>query len=108
MKFELNDKVKIISTGKVGIIKAYKYERSFNYGKLHETYRYYINAGGGYFNWYDEKDLRMDGEYEFKLKFEINFLNLLIDINLSNGNYEMVKQLNDEKVKLERGGKQWI
>lgn len=106
MKYNLGDKVRLKQTGKTGEIQHYKFDTYFVNKKVHELHRYYLYLGGHNFNWYSENEIEAIGEDDkFTPKFEIGLLNLLIDINLTSGNFDMVKWCNDEKVKLERGGK---
>jgi hypothetical protein len=96
MKFELEEKVRIKSTGKKGVIKAYKFETAFSYGKIRESKRYYIKIENNHFYWFDESDIELD-EYTFDSKFELGLLGLLIDVNLLAGNYEQVSVFNEKK-----------
>jgi hypothetical protein len=102
VKFELEEKIRIKSTGKKGVIKGYKFETAFSYGKVRESKKYYIRIENNHFYWFDESDIALD-EYTFDSKFELGLSELLIDVNLLAGNYEQVKIHIEQKQQL--GGK---
>jgi hypothetical protein len=98
-KFELEEKVRIKSTGRKGIVKAFKYETAFSYGKIRHSKRYYIKIENNHFYWFDESDIELD-EYTFDNNFELGWSELMIDVNLLAGNYEQVKIHNEIKQQL--------
>lgn len=101
-RFELESNIRIKSTGKKGVVKGYKYETAFSYGKIRESRRYYIHVERQHFYWFDEDAIEYD-ETTFDTKFDIGFLDLMIDTYLLAGNYEMVKEYRDQKLQLQGG-----
>jgi hypothetical protein len=95
VNFYLGDKIKVKETGKIGEIKAYKVEGFYHGGQIVNTIKYYIRFEPYANLWLEEKDISYEHTYEFPAKFELNLLNLLIDINLDRKDFEMVKQLNE-------------
>jgi hypothetical protein len=98
-RFEIGQCVKVKSSGIRVEIRAFKYEKAYSNGKLLESYRYFVKTHSGNFIWFDENLLELD-LYTFDPKFEIKLLDVLIDAHLLNGQYDVVKKLNDEKNKL--------
>lgn len=92
--------VKLKATGRAGEITAFKEECSFKDGKLNHTKRYLISFASYINNWHDESELVDMHNYNFTKKFEEQLLNMMIDINLDNQNFDMVKNFSDLKKKL--------
>lgn len=99
--FDIGETVKVKSNGKIGRIKSYKYEK-FKDKKsesLEESSRYFIMFNSFSFEWVDETDLEACYKYEFSDEFNFELFNLLIDVYLLSGNYDLVKKMNDLKSK---------
>jgi hypothetical protein len=99
MKFNLGDEVVIRATGKIGKIGHCKNEKYFVKGKLK-----IINSYGVIFSpyyttgWFYEAALSYPLEVD--PEFDEELLNLMIDINLENRNFDMVKNYSDIKYDL--------
>jgi hypothetical protein len=94
MKFELNESVRVISTGKVGVVNQTKHERFVQLGKLVDEKKYYVNFGS-FFNWYKESELGY--VYKDDPTFDIGLLGLLIDVYLIEKNFDAVQKLYDQQ-----------
>ena len=97
LKFNINDKVRVRATGRLGTVIGYKYEIHLEKGVKTTKVQYSVNFGTYLIDVFKEEQITH--EFEFDKKFEIGFLNLLIDIYLSNKhrNLKMVKYLHDLK-----------
>jgi hypothetical protein len=102
--YEIGDKVRLRATGRVGTVKSYKYERSRNSatGAIEEQSKYFICFNSFTFAWHDEYELKVYHEYEFDNLFELSLLNLLIDVYLKSGDFELVTKLNGQRSKYRR------
>jgi hypothetical protein len=94
MKYEIGQKVRVKSTGKVGKITCYRIDGYYLQGALREVIQYSVNTGTNYDSYYMEDLLESFGTYEFDKKFETALANLMIDINLDQENFDMVKNFN--------------
>jgi hypothetical protein len=98
MKFEIGDKVKIKSTDKEGIVKAYKIDGYLLHDKKQVVIKYCVQVGATIYNdWYQEQHLIPFMSYEFEKEFELGLLDFLIDIYLLNNKIDLVKQLHNQK-----------
>lgn len=98
-KFKLGEKVKLKSGDKKGEIKTQKFE-SFLYNGNHSTMvRYYVHFGGYYSDWKNEDQLESLENYTFDKKFELGLIETRIDAALADNNFELIKQLLEEKQK---------
>jgi hypothetical protein len=97
-KFGVGDKVRT-DTNKVGEIKACKHEIDGKGETVTSTTKYYVHFGSYDYKWVDENDLKEYHKFEFTNKFEIGFLNLLIDTHLAEGNFDLVKKYSQLKNK---------
>jgi hypothetical protein len=95
MKFNLGEKIRLRSTGRLGEIIHCKHEKYIYNGKITESKRYEVHFGSYDRRWYFEQDLVSD--YEFDNKFEIELCDLLINVYLRNKKYDLVKKLYNEK-----------
>lgn len=102
MKFEIGEKVKIKSSGKIGEVKTYKKEVFWHNGKLNTVRKYYVYTDQYYNLWFDESDLDHYNSYKFEDKFEIELLNFLINVYFDHGKWDLCRQLAEEK-KLYKG-----
>lgn len=98
MKFNLGEKVKFRATGRTGEVRMYKHELYLHNGSTKESIKYYVHFPPFTNEWYSEDQLQH--LLEVDSKFEFNFLEFLIDMNLKDGNYDMVKNFNEQKEKL--------
>lgn len=88
-KFRNGDRVRT-SSGRVGEIISCKYEIDLKNG---ESIRYYVRFSQYELRYMDEKEISEYHEDKFDNKFEIGLLNLLIDIYLTQRNFDMVKKM---------------
>lgn len=94
MKFEINQEVKVKTTGIVGIVKAIRYETYMLYGELKEITQYGILSKGSYYkDWYPEDQLTSALSYEFDDVFELGLRDLLIDTYLLHKKLDLVEML---------------
>lgn len=98
MKYEIGEKVKVKATGRTGEIKAFRHEAFLINGKIEETIKYYILFPPYSNEWYKEDQLQH--LLEVDSKFELNFLDYLIDMNLKDRQFDMVKNFHEQKEKL--------
>jgi hypothetical protein len=98
MQFQIGEKVKVTATGRIGEIKAYRQEGWNINGRIDETIKYYVFFPPYSNEWYKEEQLQH--VLEVDRKFESNFLDYLIDMNLKDGNFDMVKNYHNQKKKL--------
>jgi hypothetical protein len=108
MKFDIDDKV-VTATGRVGKIshcRKDKYRSSS--GKIVTIYNYEVHFSGAYSSiWYKESEIRLLDKLEdgFEQKFELLFLNLMIDKYLDERKFDIVKYyLNYKNEILKCGG----
>lgn len=98
MKFSLGEKVKLRATGRIGEVRMYKLEGYLHNGVEKESLKYYVHYPPYSNEWFKEDQLQHPLEVDSK--FESHFLDLLIDMNLKDGNYDMVKNYHEQKSKL--------
>jgi hypothetical protein len=104
MRFKLGEKVKVIATGQIGEVKTIKTELTLVNGQPREIYQYFIFIPPLSNRLFNENELAYGkDEPEFSKKFELNLLNLLIDINLKHGNYDAVKHFNEQRLQYRKG-----
>lgn len=99
MRFQLDEEVNVKATGRKGKIKQTKHELLYKNGVRTEINQYLVDLGGHYSTWFKEDELSP----MFSNEFEIGLIKLLIDVNLSRGNYEKVKLLHQEQLTREKG-----
>jgi hypothetical protein len=87
-KFSIGDKVRAAS-GNVGEITKCVYEIN---EKDEETKKYYVSFGTYDTRYIVEDELKEYHKFEFTKKYEIAFLDFLIDIYLSERNFDLVKK----------------
>ncbi|MBL4951085.1 hypothetical protein JK635_02370 [Neobacillus sp. YIM B02564] len=98
LKFDIDEKV-VTTTGKTGTIKSFRVDGNNKNGVKTIDIKYYVHFGGYASDWISEEHLKPYHDYDnFSPKFELDFLNLLIDVNLSKRNFEMVKYFNELKM----------
>jgi hypothetical protein len=101
MKFELGERVRVKSTGKVAKIKGYRIDAYYLQGNERHLVQYNLDYGTYYDNWLKEDMIeKFNTTYEFSKKFEAALADLMIDINLANKNLHMVKNFFDIKQSL--------
>lgn len=101
--FEVGDQVRIKNTGRIGVVISYKFEKSKSNGEIQESSRYFVSFNSYTQEWCNENFLIPHHEYEFKDTFELDLLNLLIDIYLKEHKFGLVKILDGQKSKYKRG-----
>jgi hypothetical protein len=99
MKYEIGQEVRVKGTDNVGIIKSYKIDGYVLYEKMHEVTKYGVQVGASYYNkWFFEYELESFPTYNFDAKFELELIDLLIDIYLlDKSNLNLIRQLHKEK-----------
>jgi hypothetical protein len=94
----LEEKVKVVATGQVGEIKTIKTELTLVNGQPRETYQYFIFIPPMSNRLFNENELTYEkDEPEFSKKFELKFIDFLIDVYLKHGKFDSIKKLSDEK-----------
>ncbi|MED3562408.1 hypothetical protein [Bacillus xiapuensis] len=98
MRFSLNERVRVIATGQVGEVKTIKTELTMVNGQPRETYQYFIFIPPVSNRLFNENELTHEkDEPEFSKKFELKFIDFLIDVYLKHRKFDLVKKLSDEK-----------
>jgi hypothetical protein len=101
VKYQIGDKVRVKATNRVGEVISTKHELFIKNGVVTENKIYNVNFGSYLNDTHREDQIEL---YDvFDDKFEIGLINLLIDVNLSKRNYEMIKYLYDLKQKYTKG-----
>lgn len=100
MKFDLNEVVVVKALNKTGKVMQWRHEKFITRdSKQSEFTKYYIHFGGYSSQWYTEEELESVVNCEFDDKFELGFINLLIDVNLKVYQIDMLKELHKQKQK---------
>lgn len=98
MKFGIGEKVKIRGKDIVGEVVQSEYRYSHKHGEERVSKRYLVRQTGSWYqNWYDEDML--ESVLELSDTYAAKVYDLLIDVNLMVGNFDMVKMLVEEKQK---------
>jgi uncharacterized protein YodC (DUF2158 family) len=96
MIFDIDQEVRVKSTGKIGIVKSYITDGYKLNGKKVEVTKYCVQIGASYYSkWFEENN--MEHLYEFDNKFEKELVNLLIDVYLKHNKFEELTKLSIEK-----------
>jgi superfamily II helicase len=98
MKFSIGEKVKVRGKDMVGEVVQSEYKHSYRHGEERVSKRYLVKQMGSWHqNWYDEEML--ESVLELSDTYAAKVYDLLIDVNLMVGNFDMVKMLVEEKKK---------
>ena len=98
MKFSIGERVKIRGKNIVGVIVQSEYKHTIYEGIEKISKRYLVKWNNSWNKqWFDEDEL--ESVLELSDTYGLEVYNLLIDVNLMVGNFDMVKKLNEEKRK---------
>jgi hypothetical protein len=98
MKFSIGERVKIRGKDIVGEVVQTEYKHTIYKGNEKISKRYLVKQNNSWSSqWYDEDML--ESVLELSDTYALEVYNLLIDVNLMVGNFDMVKKLNEEKQK---------
>jgi hypothetical protein len=91
MKFELGDKISTKTTGRVGTIVHCRKDKFISIkGKTLTTYSYAVDFPGAFSSiWYKASEISLLDKFE--KDFELGFAKFMIDVNLTNRNFEILK-----------------
>lgn len=92
-RFQLEEEVMIKKTRNTGIVKQYRYDTFLKNGVKTEIHQYWVKFSNNQTIWFKEDELVS----VFSDKFESGLLDLLIDTNLGERNFDVVKKLQQEK-----------
>lgn len=91
-KFNIDEEVKVIATGKKGIVKSRKFEEVNSGAKI--TYEVIVEPSTYAATFMENK---LERPFEFSNEFEHGLLDLMVDINLSEGKIDMAKYYHNKK-----------
>ncbi|WP_133120582.1 hypothetical protein [Heyndrickxia camelliae] len=103
MKFGLDERVAIKKTNKIGTIVQCKREEIINHRGKQEKNTYMVKVGESHFHQtYNEDDL--ERVYDYDKDFELIFIDIQMNTNLTLKNYKMCEYLHKQKQKLMEEG----
>ncbi len=95
MKFSVGERVKIVVRDVVGEVMQTEYRHMIHKGSETIWKRYYVKPSDSkYSQWFNEEDLTVTYEMSKESLEQVN--KVLIDVNLSLRNFDMVKRLQEE------------
>lgn len=90
--------VKIRDRDMIGEVVQMEYKHIYEHGEERISKRYLVRQTGSWYqNWYDEDML--ESVLELSDTYAAKVYDLLIDVNLMVGNFDMIKMLVEEKQK---------
>jgi hypothetical protein len=91
-KFNIDEEVKVIATGKKGIVKSRKFEETKNGAKI--TYEVLVDPSTYAATFMEDK---LERPFEFTKEFEHGLLDLMVNVNLAEGKVDMAKYYHNKK-----------
>lgn len=95
MRYNLGDTVKVKNKNYTGEIVQIESKRIISVNDMIEFNKYLVKAENMMHKWHFENELEYDLQLDSDMEEEIR--KLLIDVNLKNRNFEMVKMLVNDK-----------
>jgi hypothetical protein len=96
-KFNIDEEVKVIATGKKGIVKSRKFEELKNINKeviTKITYEVLVEPMTYTATFMEDK---LQRPFEFTKEFEHGLLGLMVDVNLKEGKVDMARYYHNKK-----------
>jgi len=96
-KFIIGEKVKVRGSGKEGTIKNQKLETYKYQSELIMKYTYNVYFGIYNDGWFTEEQLESMVRYSFDDEFELGLRDLMINIHLDKGEFDIIRELQQKK-----------